>query len=160
HVGQGLGGERAVRIDVRALRRHRRLPVAHVRAALGRARPQEAAPSLRVARGRGRAAPARDRQAPEEAARDGEVRSAEEGREGHFEEEGREEGDAQGGEEGGEGADVNGTSPLDVAACVSRIRARNDALNAVLHVVADPRRHPGAAGAALDGVPYVLKDTW
>lgn len=57
-------------------------------------------------------------------------------------------------------------SPLSVDACVARIRARNDALNAVLHVVDAPRSsvvvsaHEGGALAPLAGVPYVLKDTW
>jgi len=52
----------------------------------------------------------------------------------------------------------------DVERCRSRISARNDALNAVLHVVEAPRIAPLAdvAGGArpLLGVPYVLKDTW
>ena len=52
----------------------------------------------------------------------------------------------------------------DVEQCRARIRARNDELNAVLHVVESPRVTPlpGVADSErpLLGVPYVLKDTW
>jgi aspartyl-tRNA(Asn)/glutamyl-tRNA(Gln) amidotransferase subunit A len=51
----------------------------------------------------------------------------------------------------------------DVERCRERISARNDVLNAVLHVVDSPRVALGTApdaDRALLGVPYVLKDTW
>jgi Asp-tRNA(Asn)/Glu-tRNA(Gln) amidotransferase A subunit family amidase len=48
-----------------------------------------------------------------------------------------------------------------VASCRARIRARNDALNAVLTEVDPPETEPAASEhAPLAGVPYVLKDTW
>src|SRR5690349_17319869 len=50
---------------------------------------------------------------------------------------------------------------LSIDVCRERIRARNDALNAVLHVLPEPQRDAQApASAPLAGVPYVLKDTW
>ena len=48
-----------------------------------------------------------------------------------------------------------------VEGCRARIRERNAALNAVLHVVDRPQIDPSAEpGGPLTGVPYVLKDTW
>lgn len=48
-----------------------------------------------------------------------------------------------------------------VEGCRTRIRERNDALNAVLEVLDVPQVDAqAAAGAPLAGVPYVLKDTW
>lgn len=48
-----------------------------------------------------------------------------------------------------------------VEGCRTRIRERNDALNAVLEVLDAPQVDPAAApDAPLAGVPYVLKDTW
>ena len=48
-----------------------------------------------------------------------------------------------------------------VSECRARIRSRNDALHAVLHVLEEPQVDPHAApDAPLAGVPYVLKDTW
>jgi len=45
--------------------------------------------------------------------------------------------------------------------CRARIRARNDAVHAVLHVLDEPHVDPSAGSdAPLAGVPYVLKDTW
>lgn len=65
---------------------------------------------------------------------------------------------------GGEAATGPLREPFDaysVASCRARIRARNDALNAVLTVIEEPRIDPSALpGAPLTGVPYVLKDTW
>ncbi len=62
---------------------------------------------------------------------------------------------------------TNEPSPFaayDVEHCRARIAARNDALNAVLHVLESPRVAPLAnvddADRPLLGVPYVLKDTW
>jgi len=45
-----------------------------------------------------------------------------------------------------------------IESCRARIDARNDELNAVLHVLESPQR--GATDGPLAGVPYVLKDTW
>src|SRR5262249_46569419 len=76
-----------------------------------------------------------------------------------------EEGEAE--EEQGEDAPYDAMTEgpfgdFSVVACRERIAARNDALNAVLHVVdaAAAGRPPDAAPRALEGVPYVLKDTW
>jgi Asp-tRNA(Asn)/Glu-tRNA(Gln) amidotransferase A subunit family amidase len=44
----------------------------------------------------------------------------------------------------------------DVETCRARIESRNPVLNALLHVVKQPRGGEGP----LAGVPYVLKDTW
>jgi aspartyl-tRNA(Asn)/glutamyl-tRNA(Gln) amidotransferase subunit A len=47
---------------------------------------------------------------------------------------------------------------LSVAAARARIAERNDHLDAVLHVLPEPRH--GAESGPLAGIPYVLKDTW
>ena len=50
---------------------------------------------------------------------------------------------------------------FSVEECVRTIRARNDELRAVLHVLPTPLADPSVNGdAPLAGVPYVLKDTW